>query len=73
MQIGGVNMNCLLDTGAQVSTITESFFRRHLKEHAESIVDVSPYLRISAAQGLESVTSSYLSRFSGIPSLQWDS
>ena len=46
-------MNCLLDTGAQVSTITESFFRRHLKEHAESIVDVSPYLRISAAQGLE--------------------
>ena len=46
-------MNCLLDTGAQVSTITESFFRRHLKEHAESIVDVSLYLRISTAQGLE--------------------
>ena len=46
-------MNCLLDTGAQVSTITESFFRRHLKEYAESIVDVSRYLRISAAQGLE--------------------
>ena len=46
-------MNCLLDTGTQVSTITESFFRKHLNEHAESIVDVSPYLSISAAQGLE--------------------
>lgn len=53
MQIGGVSFNCLLDTGAQVSTITESFFRRHLKQHAASIVDVSPYLRISAAQGLD--------------------
>ena len=33
--------------------VTESFFSRHLNELAESIVDVSPYLRISAAQGLE--------------------
>ena len=42
------------------STITESFFRRHLKEHAESIVDVSPSLRISVAQWLEIPFVSYI-------------
>ena len=28
--MGGVEVNCLLDTGSQVSTITESFFRKYI-------------------------------------------
>ncbi|KAK9519917.1 hypothetical protein VZT92_022616 [Zoarces viviparus] len=30
IQIGGVPLRCLLDTGSNVSTLTESFFRDHL-------------------------------------------
>ena len=49
--LGGVeNVGCLLDTGAQVSTITESFFNEHLAQ--EDIVDVSEFISISGAQGL---------------------
>ena len=45
-------MRCLLDTGAQVSTIVESFFQSHL-EAGRHLTDVSRYLRISAANGLQ--------------------
>ena len=43
-------MLCLLDTGAQVSTITESFFREHFPE--TELVDVTAFISISGAQGL---------------------
>ena len=49
---GGAELMCLLDTGAQVSTITESFFREHLARVGDP-VDVSSLLRISGAQGLD--------------------
>ena len=49
--LGGVrDVRCLLDTGAQVSTITESFFREHLTHN--EIIDVSEFISISGAQGL---------------------
>ena len=51
--IGSVEIQCLLDTGAQVSTITESFFREHLTEKEEHLKDVSQLIRISAAQGID--------------------
>ena len=50
-QLGKVNIRCLLDTGAQVSTITESCFKEHFAAE-EKLVDVAPYIRISAANGL---------------------
>ena len=53
MLIGSVEIQCLLDTGAQVSTITESFFREHLAEKEGQVKDVSQLIRISAAQSLE--------------------
>ena len=53
MEIGPVRMQCLLDTGAQVSTITESFYREHLAENGGHVRDVSQMIRISAAQGLD--------------------
>ena len=53
MLIGSVEIQCLLDTGAPVSTITESFFREHLAEKEEQLKDVSQLIRISAAQGID--------------------
>ncbi|CAC5386521.1 unnamed protein product [Mytilus coruscus] len=43
-------MCCLLDTGAQVSTITESFYRNHIPELGD-LIDITYMLRISAANG----------------------
>ena len=31
--MSGVNCNCLLDTGSQVTTVSASFYNRHLSEH----------------------------------------
>lgn len=47
--IDGVGMKCLLDTGAQVSTITETFYRRHMSQG--ELVDINNFLRVSAANG----------------------
>ena len=45
MKINGIQVRCLADTGAQVSTETESFYDQHF---SESLQDVSPYLKIMA-------------------------
>ena len=50
-QLGIANIRCLLDTGAQVLTITETCFKEHFAAE-EKLVDVAPYIRISAANGL---------------------
>ena len=51
VSIGDVNVKCLLDTGAQVSTITEEFYRKHFK--MEELTDISAFLRVTGANGLE--------------------
>ena len=50
--LGGAEVTCLLDTGAQVSTLTESFYRENLSD-LSSLEDVSQFIKISAANGLE--------------------
>ena len=50
ISIEGVVVQCLVDTGAEISTITESFFNNHLRR---DLVDVSGYLKITAANGLQ--------------------
>ena len=47
-----VKMKCLLDTGAQVSTITESFYRDHLAREGEP-VGVTGFIKITGASGAE--------------------
>ena len=49
---GGVRTPCLglLDTGAQVSTITESFYHHHLFNTA--VIDTSSIIHITAANRL---------------------
>ena len=51
VQIGKADIRCLLDTGAQVSTITEACFNQYFGDE-ERLVDVARYIRITAANGL---------------------
>lgn len=50
--VGGVPIECLLDTGSQVSTISESVFNKCFKPLGVIPRDVS-YLRLTAANGLD--------------------
>lgn len=47
--LGGVRVNCLLDTGSMVSTIHESYFRKHLQGQLQDC----NWLQLQAANGLE--------------------
>ena len=49
--MSNINARCLLDTGAEVSTITESFYNTHLKDKVEQLIDLSPFINVSAANG----------------------
>lgn len=50
VQLNGTDAKCLLDTGAQVSTVVESFFRKHLAG-GDNLANIDSYLRIYAANG----------------------
>ncbi|XP_062420887.1 uncharacterized protein K02A2.6-like [Pungitius pungitius] len=52
IQIGGVLLRCLLDTGSNVSTLTESFFRDHLHGEDEDMHCTAKWLKITAANQL---------------------
>ena len=52
VSLGGVDVGCLIETGAEVSTVTESFFKEFLAQGSE-VVHVTSYITISASQGLE--------------------
>ena len=52
VKLGGVDVGCLIDTDAEVSTITESFYKEFLAQGRE-VIDVTSYIKISASQGLE--------------------
>ncbi|RXN39428.1 Transposon Ty3-I Gag-Pol poly [Labeo rohita] len=53
LKIRGVLVSCLLDTGSQVSTITEGFFREHLSGNESDVLSTSGWLKITAANGLD--------------------
>lgn len=44
---------CLLDTGSQVSTISESFFRDYLFGEDKDMLSTTGWLKITAANGLD--------------------
>ncbi|XP_056303592.1 uncharacterized protein LOC130215772 [Danio aesculapii] len=52
IHIGGVPVRCLLDTGSNVSTLTESFFRENLHGEDKDLHCTSGWLRITAANKL---------------------
>ena len=52
VSVEGVGVGCLVDTGAEALTITESFYKEFLVQGWE-VIDVTSYIKISAFQGLE--------------------
>ena len=53
MKLGGVHVRRLLDSGSQVSTITESFFNKHFRPRRSKLLDTNQWLTLTAANGLE--------------------
>ncbi|KAK3753252.1 hypothetical protein QZH41_004468 [Actinostola sp. cb2023] len=51
VDMGGVQVNCLLDSGSEVSTITESFFKKHFQ--GKDLLCTSGWLTLTAANGLD--------------------
>lgn len=49
VRVGGVVVNCLLDTGSMVSTLVESFFVQHFKDKLQQC----NWLQLRAANGLD--------------------
>lgn len=52
IQIDGIPFQGLFDTGSNVSTMTESFFRDHLKGGDEDIQTTAKWLKLTAANKL---------------------
>ena len=52
VKLGDAEVRCVIDTGAEVSTVTESFYRKNLVQDCE-LVDVSAFIQISASQGTD--------------------
>ena len=51
VSIGGVAASAIVDTGSQVTTVTEGFFRQHLSNRLE-VEPHHAYFRLTAANGL---------------------
>ena len=60
VKMGGVDVNCLLDTGSQVTTVTESFFQEHLQSVCKQIVSPGSWITLTAANGLQIPYSGYV-------------
>lgn len=53
LKLNKVSTACLLDTGSQVSTLTDEFFRKHLLGNEDALVPTDSWLKLTAANGLE--------------------
>ncbi|KAK7881610.1 hypothetical protein WMY93_030019 [Mugilogobius chulae] len=53
VNMAGVTVPCLVDTGSMVSTITESFFRKCFEPWGEERLKACHWLQLKAANGLE--------------------
>ena len=51
VEINGHQIKCLLDTGAEVSTISENFYRKYLS--SSELSDTTKFLKLSAANNLQ--------------------
>ncbi|KAJ8332803.1 hypothetical protein SKAU_G00416990 [Synaphobranchus kaupii] len=53
VEVGGVNVPCLLDTGSQVTLFTEGFYQRWLKNQPLQEAGVLEWLELKGANGLD--------------------
>lgn len=52
VDMAGVKVPCLVDTGSMVSTVSESFFRKHFEPWGEERLTACHWLQLRAANGL---------------------
>ena len=52
VKLGGVLVPCLLDSGFEVSTITESFFNENVRSKGKNLLSISGWLTLTAANEL---------------------
>ena len=50
--IGGIPISCLIDSGSQVSTITEVCYNQHFKPH-KSLQECKSWIKLTGANGLD--------------------
>ena len=53
VKLGGVAVPCLLDSGSEVSTITESCFDKNYRPKGKTLLSTSGWLTLTAANGLD--------------------
>ena len=53
VKMGGVTVTCLLDSGSEVTTITEEFFDRNFKPMGQTLLSTGGWLTLTAANGLD--------------------
>ena len=51
VKIGGVPVSALVDTGSEVTTITENFFNKHFSQ--QGLLSTNTWLKLTAANGLD--------------------
>ena len=51
--MAGVDVDCLMDTGSQVSLVSESFFKEHIQSATCNLMSAHNWLTIRAVDGLE--------------------
>ena len=60
VRLGKVDVECLIDTGSMVSTITEEFFQNYLQYAGVALQPDNPCLRITTSNGLDIPYNGYL-------------
>ena len=60
LEVLGVRFSALVETGSQVSTITHSYYKRHLQPRGCDLFNQDLHLHLAAANGLEIACSGYL-------------
>ena len=53
VRLGGIDVPCLLDSGSEVSTITEELFNKHFRPQGKTLLPTGEWLKLTAANGLE--------------------
>ena len=52
VQFGGVKLQCLLNFGSEVTTVTEIFFMTFMQPKGRKLINIDGWLRLRAANGL---------------------
>ena len=53
MQLEGVKLQCLLDSGSEVTTVTERFSMTFMQPKGKKLMNIDVWLRLRAANGLD--------------------